>query len=121
MIRRPPRSTLFPYTTLFRSVEQRTLCPFEQDRLAALQGFVDGPPSIQRDRQEPGTEPLQQGDVLGRVGALRRAEQLEHLVRGLDPLAHDAPRPGEVAEVAHTHAAAAVFVLVGRADAPARG
>src|SRR2546421_8071369 len=24
MIRRPPRSTLFPYTTLFRSVEQRT-------------------------------------------------------------------------------------------------
>src|SRR2546425_3579079 len=24
MIRRPPRSTLFPYTTLFRSVEART-------------------------------------------------------------------------------------------------
>src|SRR5258708_31267275 len=29
MIRRPPRSTLFPYTTLFRSVfgSQRRLCP----------------------------------------------------------------------------------------------
>src|SRR3712207_7135253 len=25
MIRRPPRSTLFPYTTLFRSVEQRVV------------------------------------------------------------------------------------------------
>src|SRR5471032_3572190 len=25
MIRRPPRSTLFPYTTLFRSLERRTL------------------------------------------------------------------------------------------------
>src|SRR5258708_18343056 len=25
MIRRPPRSTLFPYTTLFRSVEERDL------------------------------------------------------------------------------------------------
>src|SRR3712207_7373068 len=25
MIRRPPRSTLFPYTTLFRSLEQRLL------------------------------------------------------------------------------------------------
>src|SRR2546430_13018106 len=25
MIRRPPRSTLFPYTTLFRSVERRVL------------------------------------------------------------------------------------------------
>src|SRR5258708_18894180 len=27
MIRRPPRSTLFPYTTLFRSAEQRTVHP----------------------------------------------------------------------------------------------
>src|SRR2546425_7652305 len=26
MIRRPPRSTLFPYTTLFRSVNAGTLC-----------------------------------------------------------------------------------------------
>src|SRR5260221_9697183 len=27
MIRRPPRSTLFPYTTLFRSVPVLELCP----------------------------------------------------------------------------------------------
>src|SRR2546430_7144630 len=27
MIRRPPRSTLFPYTTLFRSDFRRWLCP----------------------------------------------------------------------------------------------
>src|SRR2546426_3840201 len=27
MIRRPPRSTLFPYTTLFRSISERPLCP----------------------------------------------------------------------------------------------
>src|ERR1051326_8723444 len=27
MIRRPPRSTLFPYTTLFRSVRRRRECP----------------------------------------------------------------------------------------------
>src|SRR3712207_7807820 len=26
MIRRPPRSTLFPYTTLFRSKDDRTMC-----------------------------------------------------------------------------------------------
>src|SRR3712207_8191465 len=26
MIRRPPRSTLFPYTTLFRSLEQSSVC-----------------------------------------------------------------------------------------------
>src|SRR2546425_2594073 len=29
MIRRPPRSTLFPYTTLFRSVLQTTADPLE--------------------------------------------------------------------------------------------
>src|SRR2546426_5534899 len=28
MIRRPPRSTLFPYTTLFRSLRARTALPF---------------------------------------------------------------------------------------------
>src|SRR2546430_11494113 len=27
MIRRPPRSTLFPYTTLFRSVTERSVSP----------------------------------------------------------------------------------------------
>src|SRR3712207_8083595 len=35
MIRRPPRSTLFPYTTLFRSVERRLADP--QPRLAVGQ------------------------------------------------------------------------------------
>src|SRR3712207_7909691 len=40
MIRRPPRSTLFPYTTLFRSVVlgQRHRWQVVQ----SLQGFVDG-------------------------------------------------------------------------------
>src|SRR2546430_14265384 len=38
MIRRPPRSTLFPYTTLFRSV------PLDRDLevLAAVEEMVDG-------------------------------------------------------------------------------
>src|SRR3712207_7063870 len=31
MIRRPPRSTLFPYTTLFRSVENLPLSVFRKD------------------------------------------------------------------------------------------
>src|SRR3712207_8874838 len=35
MIRRPPRSTLFPYTTLFRSVGARTRC------LLTAQGLSD--------------------------------------------------------------------------------
>src|SRR3712207_8684592 len=32
MIRRPPRSTLFPYTTLFRSAWQRMSSPIEPNR-----------------------------------------------------------------------------------------
>src|SRR2546428_1051429 len=35
MIRRPPRSTLFPYTTLFRSV-------FEDGAMKEVRPFVDG-------------------------------------------------------------------------------
>src|SRR2546430_16843790 len=38
MIRRPPRSTLFPYTTLFRSVER---CGFVQDLLRPATRQVD--------------------------------------------------------------------------------
>src|SRR3989442_11769856 len=30
MIRRPPRSTLFPYTTLFRSRTHNTICAYSQ-------------------------------------------------------------------------------------------
>src|SRR3712207_9522030 len=54
MIRRPPRSTLFPYTTLFRS-------PTDPVRV----------PVVQRHRVEPGDAVLrgvdEQGDVL-RIG-----------------------------------------------------
>src|SRR5256885_11529436 len=57
MIRRPPRSTLFPYTTLFRSVAAAALAPHEQREKAQAQhqshggqgpvgrlfaGFLDG-------------------------------------------------------------------------------
>src|SRR3712207_6929334 len=36
MIRRPPRSTLFPYTTLFRSDARAPAGRFERDRLQGL-------------------------------------------------------------------------------------
>src|SRR2546428_3649188 len=39
MIRRPPRSTLFPYTTLFRSVDgKRQLAKLERSRFVGDQG-----------------------------------------------------------------------------------
>src|SRR2546430_4391456 len=42
MIRRPPRSTLFPYTTLFRSVISRT-------SVMSLKGSLKRAPEIGRD------------------------------------------------------------------------
>src|SRR5256885_12293268 len=41
MIRRPPRSTLFPYTTLFRSALQRTRCEDRFRRAADAHQHVD--------------------------------------------------------------------------------
>src|SRR3712207_7990974 len=43
MIRRPPRSTLFPYTTLFRSARPRDP---SRDRRATGTGFGDGDDSM---------------------------------------------------------------------------
>src|SRR3712207_7627983 len=40
MIRRPPRSTLFPYTTLFRSIEQPALGNVQGGGHGALQDRV---------------------------------------------------------------------------------
>src|SRR5256885_5433903 len=49
MIRRPPRSTLFPYTTLFRSLAQ---CQAERAR-ARLGGRHDQ--LVLEERRQPGT------------------------------------------------------------------
>src|SRR3712207_9032306 len=43
MIRRPPRSTLFPYTTLFRSRAE------EEERVAHDAGVATAPPEAERD------------------------------------------------------------------------
>src|SRR5256885_10922104 len=42
MIRRPPRSTLFPYTTLFRSLSRRSKLYAELDRTHWSGGFQGG-------------------------------------------------------------------------------
>src|SRR3989441_6945558 len=40
MIRRPPRSTLFPYTTLFRSISKIEL--YGGEKIAYVGGTIDG-------------------------------------------------------------------------------
>src|SRR3712207_8561340 len=42
MIRRPPRSTLFPYTTLFRSKEEARRVPWTEGRAARGVGGREG-------------------------------------------------------------------------------
>src|SRR5437762_5526194 len=63
MIRRPPRSTLFPYTTLFRSLHEMSS---EQGSKDALQLFVEGvadwearEPGVKKQRSEEHTSELQ--------------------------------------------------------------
>src|SRR3989442_5854315 len=53
MIRRPPRSTLFPYTTLFRSMDG-------SDEFGLLAVVADGAPDFaDQDRSEEHTSELQ--------------------------------------------------------------
>src|SRR5256886_14390733 len=69
MIRRPPRSTLFPYTTLFRSLLERreVLGAGAEDRDALLVGHVpqdsglwmEGAPVVEHQRR-PAGEPAHQ-------------------------------------------------------------
>src|SRR5256885_6937905 len=53
MIRRPPRSTLFPYTTLFRSINDRA-----KEQLQFVRTFFDEP-AIGWRRSEEHTSELQ--------------------------------------------------------------
>src|SRR2546426_2724161 len=76
MIRRPPRSTLFPYTTLFRSRRQhereRRLGPAAPQRLAHARGRVSRPPADEsRIRRQPG----HQRHGLERPRRARRSEE----------------------------------------------
>src|SRR3712207_8299289 len=71
MIRRPPRSTLFPYTTLFRSADVMhpaagidLLDPQQQRDLFRPAEIVDCHPTRQLDRSEEHTSELQSRQYL---------------------------------------------------------
>src|SRR2546430_13056502 len=95
MIRRPPRSTLFPYTTLFRSAEERvrgraalhrTLVgrrvleqPLEQVHVAPLDG-VDPAQPLARE----GIGLVRQHLHLGHVGGEERDEVADEGLESLE-------------------------------------
>src|SRR5260221_6650426 len=57
MIRRPPRSTLFPYTTLFRSPQIRSLPrPASSDRRASDAAIPSRPRFRRTDRRNRGRD-----------------------------------------------------------------
>src|SRR5688572_31781484 len=58
MIRRPPRSTLFPYTTLFRSLRRDVHCTREH-RASAPRRAADPPSCLPPARSEEHTSELQ--------------------------------------------------------------
>src|SRR2546421_10445152 len=55
MIRRPPRSTLFPYTTLFRSEKADALGPDAEDSDGAAPDAVEGARDLGPETDEPPT------------------------------------------------------------------
>src|SRR3989441_9412787 len=90
MIRRPPRSTLFPYTTLFRST--RTHADEPGEKLGAVREQLDEPSARAGGRQEA----LELVERLVGVGALPEGVQ-EHRVEALE-------RRAELARVRHERA-----------------
>src|SRR5688572_32641893 len=77
MIRRPPRSTLFPYTTLFRSTRLETPADDRLEFLAVVGDAAAGPA-----QREAGTDDRRQADAVERrhrvfeaVGDGRRSEE----------------------------------------------
>src|SRR5258708_28615419 len=65
MIRRPPRSTLFPYTTLFRSPSPRSISPsLPRYRASTKPRSSQSPPKRRPVRSEEHTSELQSPDHL---------------------------------------------------------
>src|SRR5438105_6173356 len=59
MIRRPPRSTLFPYTTLFRSYPEAKLITNETSRWNQIFRLIAKAPTLAAFRSEEHTSELQ--------------------------------------------------------------
>src|SRR2546430_4028546 len=98
MIRRPPRSTLFPYTTLFRSHHGRRAravaraCPGRG--LPAAHARARGVRQAGRNRSEEHTSELQsQSNLVCRLLLEKKKLLLEHQLLGglgvLDPVLDD--------------------------------
>src|SRR2546430_10062006 len=91
MIRRPPRSTLFPYTTLFRSLvamRQRRLRAFLEEWIVEFRGILrrirhDGRvhEAVDVQRSEEHTSELQsQSNLVCRLLLEKKKHNLQHVI-----------------------------------------
>src|SRR2546428_6057924 len=82
MIRRPPRSTLFPYTTLFRSRLVRMLPDLEQELLHERAGLaVEGAERLAHARSEEHTSELQsRSDLVCRLLLEKKKKNTIHKI-----------------------------------------
>src|SRR5256885_13087307 len=92
MIRRPPRSTLFPYTTLFRSMISSERKPMKLMRSTKAQNFSGGvtiaPRAASRKRSEEHTSELQSPcNLVCRL--LLEKKKKRHLITHSSHLRHD--------------------------------
>src|SRR3712207_7450600 len=71
MIRRPPRSTLFPYTTLFRSLVEMGRLVADR-RVVAVAGVDDG---VGRQREQTGADRLDDRREVGERPARRARDR----------------------------------------------
>src|SRR5258708_13495708 len=80
MIRRPPRSTLFPYTTLFRSLRYGGRDPHRGRRLDAARSSarVAAPAHLDAMRSEEHTSELQSPDHLVCRLLLEKKKHTQH-------------------------------------------
>src|SRR2546427_4417166 len=101
MIRRPPRSTLFPYTTLFRSYLYRLAANLATDhgrestrrnRLLA-DHYLWGPDEVISTRSEEHTSELQsQSNIVCRLLLEKKKNRSPRpVLKRVDPISHDLP------------------------------
>src|SRR5260221_3313778 len=110
MIRRPPRSTLFPYTTLFRSVD-------DQDREARGLQVLDRAVDLDADQRRQALRGLVE-DEHPRIGH-QRAPDRKHLLLAAGELAAEVPAP--LGELREEREYARQRPRLGSARAPGRG
>src|SRR2546430_11249034 len=81
MIRRPPRSTLFPYTTLFRSLDGVSVIIDEIESAVRTDVHIDGPePGICRRSEEHTSELQSQSNLVCRLLLEKKKKNLDTLV-----------------------------------------